>query len=271
MSGEIEIKRGPAEEVDLKDDQEFRLMVFKHYEDDEANLAKKEGEKVWDQPIDLRTTNPQAYDLIAYWEKSDEPIPPQISAALGHKRPVLLKHVLTPFPGDGQFPKNVWALGYEFIPHGNMLNTISVVPNDEIVKIIDITQRASLGVKLSGEIGVPEKALELIDKVPGLSLTNAKLNASTDHNYQFSLSLSLSFRKVIGGPVGTGGAVWKMYRQDERIDGSHALYQTVLLDEDVSEIGCTVKTWAKQGGWLGSSFGAELWRYDDVEFMIPLR
>ena len=271
MNQEINLNRGPCEKMDLDSDPEFRKMVFKNYEDNVKGLATKEDKRVWDAPIDLRTTNPQAYDLIAFYERAGQEVPKEISAALGRKRPVLLKHILTPFPADGQFPKNVWALGYEFVPEDNTMNTRAVIPNDEIATVGKISQDVSLGLKLNGEIGVPEKTIEVLNSVPGLALTNAKLEASTDQNFQLNLHLSLSFRKVIGAPVGTGGAMWKMYRQDERIDGSHALYQTVLMDEDVSEVSCTVKTWAKQGGWLGLSFGAELWRYDPVNFTISVK
>jgi hypothetical protein len=105
---------------------------------------------------------------------------------------------------------------------------------------------------------------------PLVTLSGASVRASTDQSFQFSVGLSITLRKVVGAPVGIGGAMWKLYRQDEPLDQPHALLQTVLVPEDATSIRCTVKTWAKQAGILGTRWGARFWKYDDQQFEISL-
>jgi hypothetical protein len=82
--------------------------------------------------------------------------------------------------------------------------------------------------------------------------------------------MEISLRKVVGAPVGAGGALWKMYRQDEPLEGPHALLQTLVVGPGTQRIKCKIRTWAKQAGWLGTSWGARLWPYEDEAFEISL-
>ena len=127
-----------------------------------------------------------------------------------------------------------------------------------------------LVIQIDGGVGIPDEALEIIKGVPAISLTNAKIEASTNQKFQLSLHMTISLRKVVGAPVGVGGAVWKMYRQDERLDKPHTLLQTILVDSKTEHIECIIKTWAKQAGWLGTSWGAKFWTYKDQLFDISL-
>ncbi|HUS29393.1 MAG TPA: hypothetical protein VMZ53_12830, partial [Kofleriaceae bacterium] len=196
--------------------------------------------------------------------------PPGITASLGPRIPILLQHVITPFPVDGKAPGKVWGLGYEFEPHDVDANTVSVAPDDEVLKIGQIGQEVEMGVELGGKIGVPQGALSALAAAPAVSLTNASLRASTSQSFQFSLHLKLTLRKLVGAGFGAGGAQWKLYRQDEPIDKPHTLLQTLLVAEGTKSIKCSVRTWAKQAGFLGTSLGAKFWPYPDQAFEISL-
>jgi hypothetical protein len=125
-------------------------------------------------------------------------------------------------------------------------------------------------VELGGHIGVPKEALTLLAAAPAVSLTNASLHASTSQQFQFSLHMNLTLRKAVGAGFGVGGAQWKLYRQDERLDRPHTLLQTLLVAEGTKSIRCTVRSWAKQAGFLGTRLGAKFWQYPDQTFDISL-
>jgi hypothetical protein len=176
-----------------------------------------------------------------------------------------------PFPPDGQSPRSPWGLGYEFVAHDIDANTESVLPNDEVLQVAKVGQNVELGIELGGSVGIPETALEVVAAVPGVSLTGARVTASTNQKYSFALSMAITLRKVVGAPVGVGGAQWKMYRQDERLDRPHPLIQTLLVPENAKTIRCTIRTWAKQSGYFGTKIGEKFWQYDDQNFRVDLR
>jgi hypothetical protein len=263
---EITLKRNEYEEVEL--DQDLSVL-FKKFRDTHKSATSVILEK-WDKPIDLRVIRPQATDLRKFWALTNYPIPPIIEAQLGPKIPVLLNHLITPFSADGAGPIKVWALGYEFIPEDADLNTISVLPNDEVLKIAELKNEVEVGLQLGGAVGIPESALKILKNVPALSLNGAKLEATTNSVFHLSLHFGISSRKVVGAPVGAGGALWKMYFQDERLDKPHALFQTMVVTPGTKHIKCTIRSWAKQAGWLGNNWGARFWTYEDQKFEISL-
>jgi hypothetical protein len=224
----------------------------------------------WDAPFDLRVLRPRAVDLRKLWQLTGQSEPPGIAATLGSRRPLLINHVLTPFPVDGRTPGRVWGLGYEFVAHDIDANTVSVVPDDEVMEIGKVAQSVDLGLELGGKVGIPAVALPQTNMGPTVSLTGASLRAATSQQFQFALQLRITLRKVIGAGVGIGGAQWKLYRQNEPIDQPHPLLQTLLVPEEARSIRCTIKTWAKQAGRLGTSWGARFWPYPDQEFEINL-
>ncbi len=290
-------KRGSVSEIDLSDDpimweilkyhgprevkkglarqhspiqKNFGLITSDNYdsafglEDDEDVMEH------WDSPFDLRVNRPRAIDLRKFWALTNNPVPPEIEAALGPNIPILINHVITPFASGGMRPKKVWGLGYEFMPAETNINTVSVLPNDEVMKIGSLDQNVELGLQVGGGVGIPKEALQIIQNTPSLSLSGAELQASNDTKFQISLHLAITLRKIVGAPVGVGGAKWNLYRRDERLDRPHALLQTVLVGEGITKIKCKVKTWAKQAGWLGGNWGAKMWPYEDQEFEISL-
>lgn len=224
-------------------------------------ISARGGGDDWDAPFDLRVARPRAVDLRALWAATGEKEPPDIAAALGPNRPILLTHVVTPFPKDGRSPARVWALGYELVAHDANANTVSVVPSTEEYKAGELGQSVEVGIDLGGRVGSSEV-------VPGI---DASIRAVTNQKFQFNASIRISLRKVMGAPVGTGGAVWKMFRQNEPLDQPHTLLQTVLVGPKTRTLRCTLKTWATQAGFLGTSLGARFWPYEDQEFEVALR
>jgi hypothetical protein len=144
------------------------------------------------------------------------------------------------------------------------------MPSDEVLTIGKVDQEVALGVELGGHIGVPKEALTALAAAPAISLTNASLRASMSQQFQFSLHMKLTLRKVVGAGFGVGGAQWKLYRQDEPIDKPHTLLQTLLVAEGTKSIRCTVRSWAKQAGFLGTRLGAKFFQYPDQTFDISL-
>jgi hypothetical protein len=265
-------RRGVEHEADLETDPELAALFEERQKlaSFQPIGASRPAGGDWDAPLDLRVHRPVAVDLRRVWRATKAEAPPTITAALGPRIPVLLHHVVTPFAIDGRIPGAVWGLGYEFVNESADASTVAVLPTDELLKIGSIGQDVDVGLDLRGGVGVPGEALDLLDGVPGLSLSGASVRATVGQEFQFRLRMTLSLRKVVGAPVGAGGALWKMYRQDEPLDRPHTLLQTVLVAEGTREIRCTVKTWARQAGLLGTRLGAKFWSYDDEEFIVSL-
>jgi hypothetical protein len=270
MQEEVELRPQITEERDNTD--EILQTLFKDSQPEESHLEGLQPQEAtqWEPPFDLRVIRPRAVDLRQLWKATGQPVPPTIEATLGPKRPILLSHVITPFAQNGRSPRGVWGLGYEFILHGSDGNTESVMPNNEVLKIGQVGQTIDLGLGLSGEIGLPTTKLQSLSNIAGISLPGARITAATDQRFHFELNFSLTLRKVVGAPVGIGGAVWKMYRQDERLDCPHSLLQTLLLPEKTKQIKCTIKTWAKQAGFFGTRIGEKFCEYPDIDFNIDV-
>lgn len=263
----VQLSPGSAQGTEL-DTQLAELMRAREALASLSPISNRGGGDDWDAPFDLRVIRPRAIDLRRLWQLTEAPEPPTIAAAQG--RPILLNHVITPYPPDGLSPRGVWGLGYEFVALDGDMDTVSVVPNDEVLEIGRVGQDVDLGMALGGAIRVPDVPLTLVGDVLPVSLTGASIRASTNQTFQFSLKMRITLRKVIGSGVGEGGAMWKLYRQDEPLDRPHALLQTVMVPETSTSIRCLVKTWAKQAGWFGTEWGARFWPYADQQFEIRL-
>lgn len=250
--------RGEQAEAAL--DPELLEIVEKNAATSRSPISVSSGDDGWDAPFDLRVARPRAIDLRALWAKENRPEPAEMAAALGPKRPILLTHVVTPFPRDGEEPARVWSLGYEIVILDADANTVSVAPSNEVFKVAELGQFVDLGLDFGGRLGIAQGP-------PG---TGMALRAVTSQRFQFQVSMKITLRKVVGAPVGAGGAVWKMFRQNEQLDQPHTLLQTVLFAEGATSLRCTVKTWAKQAGWLGTRWGARFWPYEDQPFEISL-
>src|SRR5262249_37186241 len=103
-----------------------------------------------------------------------------------------------------------------------------------------IGQNLDLGLELGGKLGVPDEVLQSLAVGPAVSLTGASVRATTSQRFQFAVEIKVTLRKVVGAGVGVGGAMWKLYRQNEPLDKPHVLLQTVLVPETARSISCTV-------------------------------
>ncbi|MCE9667543.1 hypothetical protein LY474_06915 [Myxococcus stipitatus] len=210
-------------------------------------------------------------DIEKLWALNQTKPHPEVAAAPSGLTPVLLAHTVTAFPNDGFLPGNVFALGYEFVLHDqSRAATIAVAPSDEVLRIASIHQKVSFGVDLGGKWHYPTASGggggEVLE-----SLGGATISCSTDQRYAFDVTLDASLRKVVGAPVGVGGALWKLYRQNESLDRPFTLLQTLLLPKETVELRCTVKTWVMRAGFLGTRWGAVYWPYADQDFAVMLR
>ncbi len=219
-------------------------------------------------PFDLRVILPRALDLTRVWKAAGKPVPTELDAILGGaKIPVLLNHGLTPFPHDGTLPRGVWGLGYEFELRSPVAHTISLVPDSQALTVADIQQDVQLGLDIGGKIALPAVELPVTGPVPGVSLTGARLEASTQQSMALSLRMKITLRKILAGPFGAGGAKWNLYRQDERLDQFHPLLQTITVPAGTTSLHAVVRTWATRKKLFG---GREFWPYPDQEFEISL-
>lgn len=224
---------------------------------------RRGGGDDWDAPLDLRVARPLAVDLDTF-SPSEQKLP-----AFKGRRAVLLIHVVTPFPLDGRGPDGVLALGYEFVMKGIEASTIAVLPNDEVLQVASVGQELDLELGVGGEVTMKGVAVD----VPGqarFSFHGARIKGSTTSQLHMSLRLAITLRKVLGAPVGEGGAQWKMYRQDESLGRPHTLLQTVLLPKGVTKIQCVIKTWIRRAGVLGTRWGSKYWPYEDLEYEVPI-
>jgi hypothetical protein len=266
-----EVQLRPQAETEQALDTDLKqLLLARESLESLSPISERGGSDEWDAPFDLRVLRPRAIDLRKLWQLTGQSEPPGIAATLGARRPILINHVVTPFPVDGRAPGRVWGLGYEFVAHDIDANTVSVVPDDEVMEIAKVGQSVDLGLELGGKIGIADAALQHAGLGPTISLSGASLSAATSQRFQFALEMRITLRKVVGAGVGIGGAQWKLYRQNEPIDQPHTLLQTVLVPEAARSLRCSVKTWAKQGGRLGTGWGARFWPYPDQAFDISL-
>ena len=267
-----EIRRPSPEPTitDLAEDPILEGLARATMRDPLHPISARDPDRDWDPPFDLRIARPRAIDLEELWKLTGQPVPAEIAASLGPRRPILLSHVVTPFPRDGRAPGGVWGLGYELTVKDVDANTVSVVPNDEVLRVGEVGQDTELGLTLGGGLRVPEGTWQMSAGAPSVSLTGAEVTASTNWKFHFSVKLEITFRKVIGAPVDAGGAKWQMFRQDEPLDRPHTLLQTLLVGRETKSMACTVKSWAKQAGWLGTRLGAKLWPYHDTDFVVSL-
>lgn len=259
MSDGILLRRGLERRSDP--DADLRALAEKGRKVPKRRISSERGGgEDWEAPLDLRVARPRASDLRAVWSVTGVVVPTQLAGALGATRPVLVTHVVTPFPVDGRSPARVWGLGYEFVAHDIDANTMAVQPSSEEYKVAELGQTLELGINAAGRFSP-------IGPILGAPFG---VRASTSQEFQFEASLAITLRKVVGAPVGIGGAQWKMFRQNEPLDQPHTLLQLLLVPEEARELRCTVKAWAKQAGWLGTTWGAKYWPYDDQAFTVRL-
>lgn len=219
-------------------------------------------------PFDLRVILPRAVDLAKVFAAAGKKVPTEYDSTLGGATiPILLNHGITPFPHDGHLPRGVWGFGYEFELLAPVSHTVAVLPESEALKIAEIGQDVKLGLSVGGKVGIPDAALQTVSAVPGVSLSGASIEATTDQHLDMSLKLQITLRKILAAPFGAGSAKWNLYRQDERLDVFHPLLQTILVPPGTTALSGVIRTWAKRKKLFG---GQEFWPYPDQAVTISL-
>lgn len=256
-------------EVDLDEDPVLKELLAEAANLGLAELSGEGGDTA-EPALNVEANRPFAVDLSQLWESQGFDVPTEIKAALGPRRPVLLHHTVTPFAGDGFIPSGIWGLGYEFRPTKLNANTVSVFPHDEALSLGELKQDLELGVGFGGELEVPQASLALDESSALVSLQGASIHASTSSTFKIGIRMKLSLRKVLGAGVGTGGAKWQMYRQDEPLEKPHVLLQTLLVPDNRREFKAEVRYWAKKG-FVGTRFFSRLYTYPAQTYIIDLR
>ena len=141
-------------------------------------------------------------------------------------------------------------------------------PESQTHTVGAIEQSLQIGIGAAGELDVPQEALELVGRVPGVKITGAELSATTSSRLALALSVTLTLRAIEAGPVGAGGVRWNIYRQSERLDCYQPLFQTLLVRHSERQLRFRIRTWIRSQTWLG--LGARQWISDWQEVTVHL-
>jgi hypothetical protein len=228
-----------------------------------------------DEPaFEIAVSKPRAIDLRKLWSQLDVAMPPELAADFGNRVPVLLCHGITPFYAAGTPPSGVWGIGYEArIVRTPQADTVSLTPTSRAIDRAAVGLDVCAGVKLGGEIDVPEELLPLGRELTGLSLHEARLFTTIDAPFALALSYRLSALEVQAGPVGAGGARWNLYGRGKRLDLHQPLFHTVLVPADTPSLVIEVEGWVKRRRGLADVVGGRsvrLWTYGPRAFTVAL-
>jgi hypothetical protein len=254
----------PGDPQEVEDDV-LAAMVAELPDDDTLEIVRGDSNDV---PFNVGLPAPRAIDLRTLWKLAGKTPDPMITAALGARVPILLSHGVTALPRPGRKPARVWGLGYKVEMFDVAADTIGIQPATELLDIATVGSQVTLAIGLDGSLEVPAQAVQALDAVPGVSLTEAKVSAGLKEDAKLSISFTLSVPKVISGPGdGHGGADWSLYAQDKRLEGHQALLQTVLLPKGVHHLRLGITGWAREAGL----FGPKQWIFETATFEVDLQ
>lgn len=220
-----------------------------------------------DPPYDLESPEPRAIDLLRLWKRLGREADPNVLAALGPNRPILVSHGITAFHKMGRRPRAIWGMGYQATVVDVEARTVDVTPTSEHITVGSLQQDVRLGVTLDGRIEVPQAALAASEKLPGVGLNGASIEAGIDERIAFAIRYEFRVLKVQAGPVAPGGARWNLYRQDRPLDDFHPLLQTLLVPRRARDVTVEVEAWAREAGFLGP--GRE-WTFEPRTYRVSL-
>jgi hypothetical protein len=219
-------------------------------------------------PIDLTLVEPRPLDLVRLCKLAGKQVSPEIRAAIGPNVPFLVYHGFTPFGRGGTRLRGAFEIGYEVHATGLTARTIAVSPESEFAERASLEQDVELGVTAGGEIGLPSEARAIASVIPGVSLRDAELRATTDATFAFSIRLNFGVMTVVAGPVAAGGARWQLYRRGSELQRFQPLVQTLLVEKGAAALTMTVKTWVRRPRRI---FGkARHWDLPSQSFDLPL-
>jgi hypothetical protein len=221
-------------------------------------------------PFDLEVPKPRAVDVRKFYKLVNQPVPPEIEAALGPNIPVLLYHGLTPFHRPGRQPLPVWGMGYEAELVGTDASTVSWQPDNRFVKLAGGKLEAAVGLSAAGAMETPPATLKFLKAVPGVTLQGAKLHATSDVQFSLAVQFDLMVLEVQAGAVGAGGVRWNLYQNRERLDRFQPLLHTLLVPKGTKSLKVKVQTWVRsRARWLGL-IKARQWSPKPVQFEVSL-
>ena len=247
------------------------LEVHETVRAEEALFAPM-GEDVEDDdatiPIDLMLVEPRPLDLGRLCQLAGREVSPEIQAAVGPNVPFLVYHGFTPFGRDGTRLRGAFEIGYELRSTGSSARTVAISPESEFAERASLEQDVDLGVTAGGEIGVPSEALAVANAIPGVSLREAQLRATTDSRFAFAMRVNFGVMTVIAGPAAAGGARWQLYKRGASLQRFQPLVQTLLVEQGAEGLTMTVKTWVRRPRRIRK---ARHWELPEQTFELPLK
>jgi hypothetical protein len=223
-----------------------------------------------DRPYDLEVVKPRAIDLRDLYKRAGKDLPDDLEATLGPQVPVLLYQGVTPFTRPGETPRGVWGLGYEVRLSDVDAATVALSPDTEVTRLGSLDSKVRVGISAGGALAPPEAALAVVNAIPGISLHNAELEATTSTEVALALHVEFSVVKVEAGPIGTGGARWNIYRVDQRVVGFQPLIQTILVPDKTRKLKVTVQPWVARRGMLFGLIGSRKFIPPPTDFEVSL-
>lgn len=222
-------------------------------------------------PFEVEVAKPRLIGIEKLYALGDRKVPAHLQASLGGGTPVLVCHGMTPFYRPGQRPTGVWGMGYRSQVDELRCSPVGVFPDTRKYDVISTSQQLSFGIKLGGEIGLPEAGgYELLSEVSGITLTGASVRATTDQQFAIAVQCRFSVLEVQAGPVGAGGARWNFYRSRESVEGYQPLFQTMIVPKGIGALRFTIETWIRRSGRFFGLLKSRHWTYEPQTFDVAL-
>jgi hypothetical protein len=222
-------------------------------------------------PFDVEVAKPRLISIEKLYALGGRAVPAQLQAGIGDGTPVLVCHGMTPFYKPGRRPTGVWGMGYRSELNEPRCSSVAVFPESRKYDVIETSQVLSCGIKLGGEIGIPEaKEAERTHDVSGITITGATVRAMTDQQFGIVIKCRFSVLEIQAGPVGSGGARWNFYRSRESVESYQPLFQTIVVPRDVSVLTFKVETWIRRSGRFFGLVKGRHWAYPPQTFDVAL-
>jgi hypothetical protein len=148
--------------------------------------------------------------------------------------------------------------------------TVSLMPSTKEGALASAGANVTVGISAGGELGIPDKALQIAGALPGISLAKTKISATADAHFGLGLKWRLSALDVRSGPVGAGGARWDLYKRGDRLDGNHRLMHTVLLPPGTTRLTVSIETWLRTRRFVPGPNRHRQWDYPAQPFTVSL-
>lgn len=211
-----------------------------------AAPADAEGDDLEECPFEMGVAQPRALGLLKLHELTSAEVPPEIAATVGRARvPIVLVHSMTPFSRFGYPPTRVWGLGYQADPLPEELVPVDYAPKSEFLEIANVGTEVALEISGGGRIEADAELAAAASAIPGITVNGLSAGASADANVSLALGLKLYVLEIMAGLVGRG-VRWDFVEQDDRMDRTITMVQTVLVPDDLDAIDMDVRVWVRR-------------------------